>query len=385
MGAWGPRPCHNAPVRRVLLLAFLAAGSRGEDAAPTPEAIQRAIDAGVVWLKSAQKEDGSFGPCFTDRTYDGRPATTGYPLGPTAFALFTLAVCGVPKEDATVQRGLKWFIEAEHGNDRYSSYESSAVILMLCALNRVEAPKKLLRTGELRTRPEGSRFTGPEWMRLDERVQHLIGGKSCYVRGGFGYWDSERDYADVSATQFAILALRAASFAGYPVETVRPDLWSRTADFLRGLQDSSGGFPYHAPFKPSRGMTAAALSTLMICREQIVLLGGKEPASLAATIEKGFKYLDENFDVETNPSSHAEDQGAYHYCHLYAIERVGMVSGRREFGGKGWYARGAAFLLKEQDGKGRWMDTTCMNPQDVLGTCFALLFLKKATIPAVTR
>jgi hypothetical protein len=372
-------------MRRVLVLAVLAIGARGEDVAPTPEAIQRAIDAGVAWLKSAQKEDGSFGPCFADRTYDGGPSSTAYPLGPTTFSLFTLAVCGVSKDDAAVQRGLKWFIEAERDNDRSTSYESSAVILMLCALNRAEAPKKLLRTAELRTRPEGSRFTGPEWMRLDERVQHLIGEESCFARGGFGYWDSEPGYADVSATQFAILALRAASFAGYPVEAVRPDVWSRTADFLRGLQDASGGFPYHAPFKPSRGMTAAALSTLIICREQIVLLGGKEPPSLAATIEKGLKYLDANFDVETNPSPHFEDHSHYHYCHLYAVERTGMLSGRREFGGKGWYGRGAAFLLKEQDEKGRWADPTCMKPEDILGTCFALLFLKKATIPAVTR
>ncbi len=372
-------------MRRALLLAVLAIGARGEDAAPTPDAIQGAIDAGVAWLKSAQREDGSFGPCVSDKSYDGGLGGPAYRLGPTAFSLFTLAVCGVPKDDAVVQRGLKWFIEAEHGNDRYTSYESSAAILMLCALNRVEAPKKLARTAELRRPPEGSRFSGPEWMRLDERVQHLIGEDSCYVRGGFGYWDSKPDYADVSATQFAILALRAASFAGYPVEAVRPDLWGGTADFLRGLQDSSGGFPYHAPFKPSRGMTAAALSTLIICREQMMLLGGKEPPTLAATIEKGLKYLDANFDVETNPSPHFEGHDHYHYCHLYAVERAGMLSGRREFGGKGWYARGAAFLLKGQDEKGRWIDTTCMGPQDVLGTCFALLFLKKATIPAITR
>ncbi len=222
-------------------------------------------------------------------------------------------------------------------------------------------------------------------MRLDERVQHLVGEDSCYVRGGFGYYEFGPDYADVSSTQFAILALRAASFAGYPVEAVRPDVWQETADFLRGLQDASGGFPYHAPHEPSRGMTAAALSTLLIAREQITLLGAKPPPSLAATIEKGLKYLDANLDVETNPSHHFEGRSAYHYCHLYAVERTGILSGRREFGGRGWYARGAAFLLKEQRAKGLWVDTTCMPPQDVLGTCFALLFLKKATIPAVTR
>ena len=33
---------------------------------------------------------------------------------------------------------------------------------------------------------------------------------------------------------------------------------------------------------------------------------------------------------------------------------------------------------------GRWRDKTCMKPRDVLGTCFALLFLKRATVPVIT-
>ena len=33
---------------------------------------------------------------------------------------------------------------------------------------------------------------------------------------------------------------------------------------------------------------------------------------------------------------------------------------------------------------GGWTDRSCMDPEDTLGTCFALLFLKKATLPAVT-
>lgn len=380
-------------MRRVLLLALFVAGARAEDAPPTPEAINHAIDAGVAWLKSAQKEDGSFGPCVADEAYGGGLGGPCYRLGPTAFSLYVMAVCGVPKTDPVVERGLKWFIEAEHGDYDYSSYESSAVILMLCALNRVEAPKPLRggklalpRTPEPRKAPEASRFSGTEWMRLDERVRHLIGENSCFARGGFGYYEHDGNYADVSATQFAALALRAASFAGYPVEKVRPDVWDRIAEFLHAAQDASGGFPYRPALGPSRGMTAAALSTLLICREQMALQGAKEPSWLAEVIARGLAYLDQNFDIASNPSPHFEghDHDHYHYCHLYAIERTGMLSGRREFGGKGWYARGAAFLLEEQGDKGRWTDSTCMRPEDVLGTCFALLFLKKATIPAVT-
>ena len=70
--------------------------------------------------------------------------------------------------------------------------------------------------------------------------------------------------------------------------------------------------------------------------------------------------------------------------HLYGIERVGALSGRHEIGGKAWYPRGAEWLVEQQKDSGAWEDETCMRPREVLGTCFALLFLKKATPPAVT-
>ena len=70
--------------------------------------------------------------------------------------------------------------------------------------------------------------------------------------------------------------------------------------------------------------------------------------------------------------------------HLYGIERVGALSGRHEIGGKAWYPRGAEWLVEQQKESGAWEDETCMRPREVLGTCFALLFLKKATPPAVT-
>ena len=66
------------------------------------------------------------------------------------------------------------------------------------------------------------------------------------------------------------------------------------------------------------------------------------------------------------------------------MERVGVLSGCRVLGGKDWYLRGARYLLDAQHKSGRLTDPRCIRPRDVLGTCFALLFLKKATIPVVT-
>jgi hypothetical protein len=363
----------------LLLLAFLP-GARAEEPAPSTDAIDQAIAKGVSRLKSLQRKDGSYGPCVSGGVYGGGKGGPCYHLGPTAFTLFTLALCGVPRDDPGVERGLVWLRRKAARDYDYSSYESAAVVLMLAALNGVERPKRLVVTGSRTRPPAGSRFAPAGWQWLDERVAHLL---SCQGKsGGFGYYETDTTYADVSATQFAALALRAVAFAGYPVPA---DAWTGIVEFHTRRQHESGGFPYHARGKPSRGMTAAALSSLIIAREQLGIPGARPRESLEAAIEKGFRYLDENFDVATNPSPDYEGRSHYHYCHLYAIERAGVLAGRHRLGDKGWYASGAAFLLAEQDPKGGWTDSTCMDPEDVLGTCFALLFLKKATMPAVTQ
>ena len=111
---------------------------------------------------------------------------------------------------------------------------------------------------------------------------------------------------------------------------------------------------------------------------------------LDSRVERGLVFLGERLDFTRNTwdgmetAKKAPHGVGYHYYYLYGIERVGALSGRKEIGGKAWYPRGATFLVRNQQGDGKWVDTTCMNPKDVLGTCFALLFLKKATPPAVT-
>ena len=80
---------------------------------------------------------------------------------------------------------------------------------------------------------------------MNKHVMHVI---SCSGRnGGYGYWAPVAvSYADVSATQFAVLALREASRAGYPLGKLGDSTWKSTAEYLQRLQDSDGRFPYHA-------------------------------------------------------------------------------------------------------------------------------------------
>ena len=124
-------------------------------------------------------------------------------------------------------------------------------------------------------------------------------------------------------------------------------------------------------------------------REQIANLGQTPPDWLQEQANAGLEFLGRQLDFTTNrydpnwKEPRPEGTG-YHFYHLYGIERVGALSGKHEIGGKAWYPRGAQWLVDVQQKSGAWSDWSCMRPTDVLGTCFALLFLKKATPPTVT-
>lgn len=64
----------------------------------------------------------------------------------------------------------------------------------------------------------------------------------------------------------------------------------------------------------------------------------------------------------------------YYYYYMYALERVGVLTGRRTLGGHDWYREGAAQLVQRQRGDGSWGGS-------VTDTCFGLLFLGKGGAP----
>ncbi|MBI4244483.1 MAG: terpene cyclase/mutase family protein [Planctomycetes bacterium] len=186
---------------------------------------------------------------------------------------------------------------------------------------------------------------------------------------------------DNSNTQYAALGIAACYKAGiiFPEETLKPalDHWDKT-------QNDDGGWSYHAfPSKPEfkssylsqsyGSMTCAGVSSICI----YLSLLNKDCKKDVAVIN-GLNWLKEKFTVKANPLSTLGIGWQYYY--LYGLERTGTLYGTEKIGDNHWYSIGAEYLLKEQNKDGSWLliDANWFE-SDVLRTCFAILFLKRAT------
>ncbi|MBI4711842.1 MAG: hypothetical protein HY762_00835, partial [Planctomycetes bacterium] len=191
---------------------------------------------------------------------------------------------------------------------------------------------------------------------------------------------------DNSNTQYALLGLRACAEAGIelPVE-----VWRDSESHLLRTQNPDGGWCYHDAGNPSYGsMTAGGLGGLAICKFYLGLptapmgsgQAGQQPSE-DKDISRARVWLSRNFTAQENPPGKGD---WCHYYYIYSLERAGTLAGTETFGAYNWYEIGARFLLREQAprtepagqaGDGSW------NYGSGIDTCFALLFLCRATKP----
>jgi hypothetical protein len=184
---------------------------------------------------------------------------------------------------------------------------------------------------------------------------------------------------DNSNTQYAILGLFAASRAAV---VVPKETWIDVEKWFELKQNSDGGWGYANAEVPGVGrvttdassgsMTTAALTALIVSK----FYQGKEWKN-DASVQKGIAWLGQHFQVNANPGGPA----VWNYYYLYGLERVGTISGLGEFGGHRWYKEGAEYLIKVQNADGSWKGSGEILTDEVTDTCFAILFLKRATPP----
>ncbi len=318
----------------------------------TQDQINTAIDRGVKWLLERQLLDGSWGQ-----------DQGGYRNGTTALAIYTLAKSGVSPRHPAILEGLAYLGESATAR----TYSIGCHMMALEALHNDEYLP---------------------WM------EELLGDLISWQSRSSGTWGYPHGNPDLSCTQFAALGLRAAAESGLEVpQKVWVNLANGVLDHQLkqqkvevkltekyGNRRDIAGFSYR-PVNPKRdtgSMTVAGIATLMICRKG---LGDRLDSRLASKIDKqidyGLNWLTQYWSVSGNPRVGRN----WLYYYLYGVERVGSVLDIESIGHYEWYWEGAEVILNNQDKEGGWSDPWGRSQS---ATCFAVLFLERATRAAVT-
>ncbi len=399
---------------------------------PLAERVNRAVDAGVRWMRSQQREDGTFPlsppPAFLRKDPSEQWAGGPWSKGFDALCVYTFAACDIGVDDQALVRGFHRLRAHWRGRrvahdrtpppasgDGISTYFVSLCLLALdAAYNRTAAP---LRNGP---REAGKKHGVPlskedrawaeelvAWLRRaqDPGVTRLEPTKktrrgrkkptapvsqppSHRDGGGFGYESPGRPKStqDLSNSQFALLGLKSAARLGIGVPT---SMWLRSLRHYLVAQETDGprvprveaadaanphkrrsptdpkppddmarGWAYRTRGSkaaavrtkggPSRGatlsMTTGGVSSLVICRSELVGVSGYTP-DLAARTEKGIRdalawiaqHLAE-LDKPGNSILRIDLNDPRNDLYFqYGLERACVLGGVRTLTGRDWY------------------------------------------------
>jgi hypothetical protein len=421
-------------------LLFSCLPATSADVAPGVDqnAVARAIERGVVYLKANQEKNGGWSYYIGagEARLGGLMAkvqaetNTARDLGVTALAGLALLEADVKPNDPAVQKA------AEHLRqglpDLNYTHSLAAAVLFLDRLNdprdaeRIRTLGARLAAGQLLD--GGWSYGCPKLAEADVRKLNYI-SEALYWQGlakvikqanaaqGGGVNFSYSSACEQSCSEFAIQGLWVARRHQVPVATVMTNY----EKMCRANQHPDGSFPYGhrsgvftiMPGYSSPVMTGAGLLGLLTCHgsaNEVALLkyakskAGAPPApgkglrDLAkdkataqgfAALERMIAYDIQPPDPKQKPAAGASGTGAwanvnhfapngpYVYMSLWSVERVAVAYDQEKIGKIDWYEWGARKLLKWQSQDGGWTRETGMKTPH-LDTAFALLFLRRA-------
>ncbi len=331
----------------VLLAAALGAqpGIHPDELVLKPK-IDAAIARGVEHLLDTQLRDGSW-------------SEANYPGGRTGLCVYALLKSGVRLDHPAMRRAFAYL----DGVRPHKTYSIGCMMLAYSASGKPE-------------------YRG--------KIRALLSALLSHQRKP-GTWGYPESAIDLSNTQYAALGLWIANKSGFKIPA---SAWNNLiegtllhqedphyVDVNIGKHTGVGklqvaGFEYRASKKDGSRratgtMTTAGVSILKICEIGLgKRMRKKARQRLTHAIDNGLNWLNAHFSV-TNPQLPGKG-GKWLLYYLYGMERVGALTRKEQFGDHWWYLEGARLLLKRQKGPGNWGD----GRHD---TCFALLFLRRAT------
>ena len=313
----------------------------------TADQVREAIQRGTDYLKSQQKENGSWQEWM------------GQDGGVTGLATLALLNCGMGPDDASVRKGLDYL-------RKLKSETTYVVSLQTMVLAEAEPKRDLAIIGR-----------NVKWL---EQTQIKEGPRK-------GAWSYPRANGDNSNSQFALLALHEAERVGVAVEG---RTWRLAKAYWEDCQNPDGSWGYYKGLPGTGSMTSAGITSLIITSGAVHQGDAKvagdrieccaQGESEDDRIERALQWLAANFSVTRNPGAQSQSWLLYY---LYGLERVGRPTAQRFIGRHDWHREGADHLLANRDMFNGWKGTGHAENDERIATSLALLFLSKGRRPVL--
>ncbi len=315
-----------------LLIAAVAlpAGADRKTTTFSDRKVEEAIAKGVEQLFSEQDADGSWAS-----------HKKKYPVGITALVTYALLETGVSPLDPRMQKALDYL----KNNDTIKTYS-----LGLRCQVWLSAAKNMKNPRQFRDQ-------------LRDDAQQLY---KATKDGSYGYnADKERQSSgDHSNSQYGLLGAWAGMLANVEIPN---GYWRLVRKYWESVQHPNGGWTYKRDQENTRAtMTAAGIASLYVCLENLQSRDYLECKGSFRDphLDRAMKRFEDIF-----PDSLSKGGNRFFY-YLYGVERIGLASGYKYFGGLDWYKEGARRLLASDKD----------NPKDL---SFKLLFLVRGRNPVL--
>ena len=184
---------------------------------------------------------------------------------------------------------------------------------------------------------------------------------------------------DNSNSQYGLLGV----WAGAEVGAEVPDAyWGLVDRHWKACQLPGGQWAYNAQDRQGYyAMTCAGIASLLVTHDYLdgpMLHGavGRPPYSDA--LAAGLAWLENAANSVAIPNEHTHYMG----YDLFGLERVGLASGYKYFGGHDWYRELAARIVASQFPNGAWGHDDHGN-DTVVDTAYTLLFLSRGRHPII--
>ena len=291
--------------------------------------------------------------------------------GAIALAVLALRQAGVPADDPAVLAGVEHLDNAEN----IWTYVVSMKCQMYASVDPIKHRDKIAEATEWLVRAQ---LPNGMWT-------YTSTGGAANVKG------------DNSNTQFAVLGLNEAANIGIDIPRTT---WQRVRKHFELDQHRDGGWAYRrlktakqersakkherwsSPSPAYGSMTTAGLGCLYIAEKHLGV-EKKDTAGLfkngkyihcgrfsrSAAIGNGLRWMNRHFIPDGNPRIRGKHRWMFYYH--YGVERVGTLSGLRDFGNHNWFREGASFLLSDLNswGSGNY------------NTAFVVMFPSKGNRP----